>query len=349
MDEQLKKTLDDTPFMRACRRQPAPYTPVWLLRQAGRYMADYRELRSRVSFLQLCKKPELAAEVTVTAARRIGADAAIIFSDILLVLEAMGMSLEFTKGDGPVLHDPIRSAADVERLREVMPEESLGYVLEAIRWTRADLPATMPLIGFSGAPFTLAAYAIEGGSSKNFEHTKRFMFTQPEAWKALMGKLARSVGRYLAAQVASGAQAVQLFDSWAGCLSPQDYRESVMPWSALALAEIPPGVPKIHFGVGTATLLESFKDAGGDIIGLDFHVELKNAWSRLGGVAVQGNLDPAVLLGPRELIRARVVRILEQAAGRPGHIFNLGHGVLPSTPVDNAVALIDFVHELSRR
>ncbi|MBI3893103.1 MAG: uroporphyrinogen decarboxylase [Candidatus Wallbacteria bacterium] len=346
--EELER-LNQSPFMKACRRLPAPHTPVWLLRQAGRYMAEYREVRAKVSFLELCKTPELAAEVTVTAARRLGVDAAIIFSDILVVLEPLGMELEFTKGEGPVLHNPIREAADVQPLREVVAAESLGFVFDAIRLTRRELPGHLPLIGFSGAPFTLAAYAIEGGSSRNFDLTKAFMYRHPGAWGDLMGKLSRAVAEYLNGQIAAGAQAVQLFDSWVGCLSPSDYREYVFPYTSQIIRQLKPGVPVLHFGVGTGMLLEVMREAGGDVIGLDFHVELDEAWRRLDGVAVQGNLDPVCLLAEREFVLRRARRVLDQAGGRPGHIFNLGHGVLPPTTVDNVIALVEYVHEQSAR
>ena len=341
--------LLDSPFMRACRREPTPYTPVWLMRQAGRYMESYRQLRAQVSFLDLCKTPDLAAEVTVDTVERLGVDAAIIFADILLILEPMGMQLEFSAGDGPVLHNPLQTAADVERLQEVDAAESLHFVMQAVRTARAALPPYLPLIGFTGAPFTLASYMIEGGSSRQYTRTKQFMYTQPQAWHALMGLLSRNVARYLNAQVAAGAQVVQVFDSWVGNLSPADYRAFVLPHSRDVIANVTPGVPVIHYGTGTSALLELMREAGGDVIGVDFRVELDDAWRRLGDVGIQGNLDPAVLFAERPYIRQRVREILRQAAGRAGHIFNLGHGVLPTTPVDNVRALVDDVHDLSAR
>jgi uroporphyrinogen decarboxylase len=341
--------LFDSPFMRACRREPTPYTPVWLMRQAGRYMASYRQLRARVTFLDLCKTPDLAAEVTVDAVERLGVDAAIIFADILLILEPMGMQLEFSAGDGPVLHNPLQTAADVERLQEVDAAASLHFVMQAVRAARAALAPDLPLIGFAGAPFTLASYMIEGGSSRQYTRTKQFMYTQPQAWHALMALLSRNVARYLNAQAAAGAQAVQLFDSWVGNLSPADYRAFVLPYSRDMIASVTPGVPVLHFGTGTNALLELMRDAGGDVIGVDFRVELDDAWRRLGDVGIQGNLDPAVLMAGRPYIRQRVLGILRQAGGRAGHIFNLGHGVLPTTPVDNVRALVDDVHDLSAR
>ena len=341
--------LFDSPFMRACRREPTPYTPVWLMRQAGRYMESYRQVRARVSFLELCKTPELAAEVTVDAVERLGVDAAIIFADILLILEPMGMQLEFSAGDGPVLHNPLQTAADVERLREVNAAEALPFVMQAVRAARAALAPHVPLIGFAGAPFTLASYMIEGGSSRQYTRTKQFMYTQPQAWHALMALLSRNVTGYLNAQVTAGVQAVQLFDSWVGNLSPADYRTFVLPHSRAVMANVTPGVPVIHFGTGTNALLELMREAGGDVIGVDFRVELDDAWRRLGEVGIQGNLDPAVLTAERPYIRQRVREILRQAAGRAGHVFNLGHGILPTTPADNVRALVDAVHDLSAR
>src|SRR5712691_10365436 len=343
------RALHNAPLLRACRREPTPYTPVWLMRQAGRYMPEYRQLRAKVAFLELCKTPELAAEVTVMAVERLGVDAAIIFADILLLLEPMGMQLAFSAGDGPVLHHPIRTLEDVERLREVDPAESLPFVLQAITMARAQLKAHIPLIGFAGAPFTLASYMLEGGSSRDYVRTKTFMYTQPAAWHALLACLSRNLVRYLNAQIAAGAQVVQLFDSWVGTLSPTDYRTFVLPHSQAVLANLTSGVPAIHFGTGTSALLELMREAGGDVIGVDFRVELDQAWQRLGEVGIQGNLDPAVLYAERDYMRQRVQRILQQAGGRAGHIFNLGHGILPTTPVDNVLALIDAVHEYSAR
>lgn len=340
--------LYEAPFLRACRRQPTPYTPVWLMRQAGRYMQEYRQVRAKVPFLELCKTPDLAAEVTVTAVERLGVDAAIIFADILLILEPMGMQLEFVAGDGPVLSNPIRRMSDVARLREVDPA-ALDFVMQAITMTRAALKPSVPLIGFAGAPFTLASYMLEGGASRHYVHTKTFMYTNSEAWHRLMTLLSRNLARYLKAQIAAGAQAVQLFDSWVGQLAPEDYRTFVLPYSRAAIADLPAGIPVIHFGTGTSALLELMREAGGDVIGVDFRVELDYAWQRLEGVGIQGNLDPVVLYADRVYIQQRVQRILKQAGGRPGHIFNLGHGILPSTPVDNVIALVDTVHTLSAR
>lgn len=339
-------------FLRACRREAVDVTPIWLMRQAGRYMPEYRKLREKHSLLTLVKTPALAAEVTLQPMRAFDVDAAIIFADILPPLEGMGLSLEFVAGEGPVIPNPIRTPADVAALRTPPAEEVLSFTLEALRLVRRELPPSRALLGFSGAPFTLACYAIEGGASRHYLHTKRFMYCEPKAWHELMGKLATVVGDYLAAQVRAGAQAVQLFDSWAGALSPTDYRENVLPYSQQAIAtaraarEDRPAVPVIHFGTGTAGLLELLQEAGGDVIGVDWTISLDDAWARLGeGVAVQGNLDPATLLAPREVLERYAAEVLRRAAGRPGHIFNLGHGVLPQTPVENVAALVDFVHE----
>lgn len=338
-------------FLAACRREPTDCTPIWLMRQAGRYMPEYRALRERYGILEIIKTPELAVEVTLQPIRAFDLDAAIIFADILPPLEAMGLELTFTKGDGPVIHNPVRSMADVRALRVPDPEEALSFTLEAIRLARRELEGHVPLIGFSGAPFTLASYAIEGGSSRHYERTKGMMHAAPAAWHHLMEKLAELVGRYLSAQARAGAQAVQLFDSWVGALSPADYREYVLPHSRRAIEMArQEGVPVIHFSTGTAGMLELIKEAGGDVIGVDWRVDLDAAWRRLGeDVAIQGNLDPVALLAPWPELKRQATRLLKQAAGRPGHIFNLGHGVLPTTPVDNVRALVDFVHEHSRR
>lgn len=336
---------DDPPFLKACRGEPTDVTPIWLMRQAGRYMADYRELRSKVSFLELCKTPDLATEVTVTAAERLGVDAAILFADILLILEPIGLDLEFAKGEGPVIHNPVSEAADVDHLRPLSDAAPLDYVMKAVSQIRAALPHSVPLIGFAGAPFTLACYAIEGGGSRHYDRAKAFMYRDPGAWDALMTLLTDATAVYLTAQAEAGAQVLQLFDSWVGNLSPFDYKRFVQPHMRRLFSALPSDVPTIHFGTGTATLLEAQRDAGGSVIGLDWRVELDEAWNRLGPeVAVQGNLDPVVLLAPRDEIERQARRILTQAAGRPGHIFNLGHGILPSTPVDNVIALVDAIH-----
>jgi uroporphyrinogen decarboxylase len=318
------------------------------MRQAGRYMQEYREVRSRMSFLELCKTPSLAAEVTVTAAKRLGVDAAIIFADILLIIEPMGLELEFGKGEGPIIHNPVRSVLDINQLREVEDVASLEFVFEAIRQTRRSLADDLPLIGFSGAPFTLASYIVEGGGSKNYVQTKMLMYNDSGAWHAMMSLIARALVKYLNAQIEAGAQAVQLFDSWVGALGPDDYRQYVLPHTRSVIEGVKRGTPVIHFGTGTATLLELMREAGGDVIGLDWRVPLDEGWKRIGhDVGVMGNLDPVTLFASPDHLRAEARKILEQAGGRPGHIFNLGHGILPETPVDNVVALIEEVHEMS--
>jgi len=339
--------LESSVFMRACRRHEVDYTPIWLMRQAGRYMPEYREIRARRSFLELCKDSDLAAEVTVTAAHRLGVDAAIIFADILLIVEPMGLGLRFEKGDGPSIEGMIRSAADVDRLREVEPE-SLQFVFDAVQKARSGLRADIPLIGFAGAPFTLASYIAEGGASRNYRYTKTLMYRDPGAWHAMMKLIARALTSYLNGQIAAGAQAVQLFDSWVGCLSPHDYREFVLPHTRQVISGIKAGVPVIHFSTGTTGYLDLVRQAGGDVIGVDWRVDLAQAWEQIGhDVGIQGNLDPLVLFSETEYIRDQVSAVLQKAGGKPGHIFNLGHGILPETPVDNVMALIDAVHEMS--
>ena len=310
-------------------------------------MREYREVREKTTFLELCKNPALAAEVTVTAVERLGVDAAIIFADILLILEPLGIELEFAKGEGPVIHNPVRSPLDVDRLGELEDPNALEFVYEAIKQTRSALKPDIPLIGFCGAPFTLASYMTEGGGSKNYVHTKRLMYDDAGAWHAMMALISRALVKYLNAQIAAGAQAVQLFDSWVGCLSPDDYREFVLPHTKSVISSVAKGVPVIHFGTGTATLLELMREAGGDVIGLDWRVQLDEGWQRVGhDVAVMGNLDPATLFAKQDVLRAKAKKILDQAEGRPGHIFNLGHGILPETPVENVIALVEMVHGL---
>ena len=335
-------------FLRACRREPVERTPVWFMRQAGRYMAEYRKIRETRTLIEICKTPEIATEVTLQPLR-FGFDAAILFADILLPLEPMGASFEFAKGEGPVIHEPIVSRAQIDRLRVIEPEESLGYVLSTIKLLKRELQ--VPLIGFAGAPFTLASYLIEGGKSANFAKTKKLMFGAPDAWAALMTTLSEVVRRYLRAQVAAGADAIQLFDSWVGDLAPVDYAEFVHPYVHRILADVQKtGVPVIHFGVGTATLLESMRDAGGTVIGVDFCTPLDAAWARIGyDRGVQGNMDPCALLASREVAIKHAQRALDAAGGRPGHIFNLGHGITPETPVDNVKAVVEHVRQASAR
>lgn len=338
--------------MKAVRLEAVDATPIWLMRQAGRYMPEYRALREKHPFLEMVKTPELAAEVTLQPLNAFDLDAAIIFADILPPLEGMGMHLSFEAGDGPRLHDPIRSVADVDRLRTPPAEETLAFTLDAIRLVRKALDArALPLIGFSGAPFTLAAYAIEGGGSSTYHKAKSFMMREPQAWHRLMEKLSTVVGDYLVAQALAGANVLQLFDSWVGSLSPADYREFVLPHSRSAIETARrAGVPIIHFGTDTGGMLELICAAGGDVIGVDWRIELGTAWKRLGdGVGVQGNLDPAALLAPCDALRQRARRVLDEAGGRPGHIFNLGHGIHQDTPVDHVRKLVDFVHETTRK
>lgn len=343
----LDPALWDSPFLRACRGLPTTRTPVWLMRQAGRYMGHYRERRAGKSFLDLCKDAPLAAEITVYAQQWLGVDAAIIFSDILVVLQALGMPLTFTPGDGPALPEPIRDGAGVDRLGDpTQAAADLAYVYEALRLTRAGLAADIPLIGFAGAPFTLASYAIEGGGSRTFTRTKLFMYRESEAWHRLMTRLVDALLPYLAQQVRAGASALQLFDSWVGELSRADYRTFVQPHVQRLVAGLPDGVPVILFGTRTAHLLDLQAATGADVIGLDHTVDLADAWRRCGGpgqVAVQGNLDPALLLGPRDRLLAQAQAVLDGAA-RTGHIFNLGHGVIKETDPDQAKALVEFVH-----
>jgi len=335
--------------MRACRREPVPHTPVWLMRQAGRYMAEYRAVRARHSMLELCKSPELVAEVTTFARRRIGADAAILFADLLLVVEPLGLSLTFAAGEGPVIDPPVRDGRAVDALREVDPD-ALSYVYDAVRATRAALEPTVPLIGFAGAPFTVASYLIEGHGSRHYEHTKALMYGDEGAWHALLEKVVRAQVGYLNRQVEAGCQAIQVFDSWVGALSPADYRRYVQPHVARLIAGVTKGTPVIHFGTGTAALLPDMKAAGGDVIGLDWRVDLGSTWDALGPeVAIMGNLDPLALLAPPDVLERETRRILAEAGGRPGHVFNLGHGVLPQTDVDQVVRLVELVHEATSR
>lgn len=318
------------------------------MRQAGRYMPEYRALRQNYTLLQLCRTPDLATEVTLQPIRRIELDAAILFSDLLLPLEPMGIPFDFVKGEGPAITTPLRSEADIDRVRLFEPRESLGYVLEAIRQIQRELGGRVPLIGFAGAPFTLASYAIEGGHSNNFALTKALMYGQPAAWHRLCEAFATVVADYLGAQIEAGVDAVQVFDSWVGALDADDYREFAAPHTARIFDAVAGRVPAIHFGTGTASILHELRRAGGDVIGADWRIRLDEAWTRIGpDRGIQGNLDPTLLLGPRDRLLDRAADILAQAAGRPGHIFNLGHGILPTTPVEHVQALAAFVHERS--
>ncbi len=337
----------DSRFLRACHRQPSDATPVWFMRQAGRYLPEYRTLREKYSLLELCRQPELAAEVTLQPVRRLGVDAAILFADILLPAIPLGLGLHFAAGEGPVIERPVRTMEDIRAMRPVHVEEDLGYVLEAIRLLRSELK--VPLIGFCGAPFTVAAYLIEGGSSRDFILTKTLLYSAPELWQALMEKLVTILSDYLVAQIRAGAEAVQVFDSWVGSLSPQDYERFVLPYTHQVIqAAHATGVPVIYFGVNTATLLPLMSRTGCDVLGLDWRLPLDQGWQMLGDTyAIQGNLDPVALFAPLPILREKVRDILRRADRRPGHIFNLGHGILPGTPPDHVKAVVEWVHEFS--
>lgn len=337
-------------FLKACRREPVDATPLWLMRQAGRYMAEYRAIRAKHSMLDVIRTPELACEVTLQPINAFDLDAAIIFADILPLLIGMGLELDFVKGEGPQIFNPIRSVADIEALRTPSAEENLGYTLDAIRLTRQALDGKVPLIGFSGAPFTLASYAIEGGGSKNHIKAKRLMVSEPHAWHVLMQKLTQTISEYLIAQAEAGAQAVQIFDSWAGVLAAGDYRQYVLPYNQTIVERVRAAtdVPIIYFGTNLNGMLGTVAEIPADVMGVDWHIPIDEAWSQLGsGFAVQGNLDPVMLFAPWDEIQKQVDDILARVNGRPGHIFNLGHGILPETPVDNVKRLAEYVHEKS--
>jgi uroporphyrinogen decarboxylase len=337
-------------LLRACRREPTAYTPIWIMRQAGRYQPEYRALREKLSFIEMCTRPEVATEVTLTPVRQFGLDAAIIFADILLVLEPLGIGFEFTANDGPKIAEPVRTRAAIDAVAErIDAASSLGFVMQAIRMVRAELAGKVPLIGFAGAPFTLASYVIEGGGSREYLHTKELMFSDQGAWDALMTKLTDAVLDYLRAQVAAGADVLQVFDSWVGALGPDDYARYVQPHMTRLFRELGSRVPVIHFGTGNSALYPLMAKAGGDVIGLDWRVDLASQWQALGPVAVMGNLDPGSLLAPRAVMQARAKDVLDKAGGRPGHVFNLGHGIFPSASVDQVKALVDYVHEQSAR
>jgi uroporphyrinogen decarboxylase len=336
-------------FLRACRLEPVDRTPVWFMRQAGRYLPEYRELRGERDILETVRHPELAVEVTLQPLRRFDADAAILFSDIMVPLQATGVGVRIESGRGPVVDEPFRSAGDLRRLRPLQPEADVPHVLEAVRLLRKEL--TVPLIGFAGAPFTLAAYLVEGGSSRTHDRTRALMRGEPDVWRSLMDGLADLTVAYLAAQVEAGAQAIQVFDSWVGSLDPDAYATYVQPTMRSVferLGEL--GVPTIHFGVGTGELLHSMREAGGDVIGLDWRVPLDTGWERVGADrGVQGNLDPVALLGPWDVAAEEARRVIARAGGRDGHVFNLGHGVLPDTPVEHLQRLVELVHEETER
>ena len=337
-------------YLRACRKESVDCTPVWMMRQAGRYLEEYRAVRAKHSFIETCKTPELVVEITLQPIRRFEIDAAIIFADILLPLEKMGIDFEFTAGDGPQINNTVRTRGDVEKMRAINPWEEMAYLMDAIKMVKRELGGKVPLIGFSGAPFTLASYLTEGGGSKNYVFTKSMMYREPDTWRLLMEKLTDMVIVYLNDQIRAGVQAVQIFDSWVGCLSNADYGEFVLPYQKRLFAGLDKSVPHIHFAFGASHLLAMVKEAGGDVIGLDWRMHIDDAWSVLNNeTGVQGNLDPVALYGSREYIRRRVQDILDRVGNRNGHIFNLGHGILPTVPPDNAKYMIDLVHELSVR
>jgi uroporphyrinogen decarboxylase len=335
-------------FVRACKSQPVERTPVWFMRQAGRYMPEYRAVRKQHSLLEICKKPALAAEVTITAAEFLGVDAAIIFADLLLPLEVMGLPFHFSAGEGPVIEKPVRNKEDIAILRTDRAAE-LGYVSEAVRLVAKHFGNRLPVIGFCGAPFTLASYMIEGGGSRNYLHAKKMMYNSPADWDALMRKLVAVTAAYSADQVRAGADVIQIFDSWVGCLSVEDYRRYVLPHVTGMVKQLQKtGVPIVYFGTDSATLLPAMKETGADVIGLDWRIPLDEGWARLDyRCAVQGNLDPVLLFADWKELKSRAEDILRRAAGRPGHIFNLGHGILPETPVENVKNLARFVQEFS--
>lgn len=338
-------------FLEACRRQPTDRTPVWLMRQAGRYMPEYRAIRAQHSFLQMVRTPDIAAQITLQPVDLLGVDAAILFADILPPLVGMGLELDYLHGEGPVLYNPIRTAADIENLRVPTPEENVPFTLETIKLLRPELDSrNIPLIGFSGAPFTLAAYAIEGGGSKHHQRVKTLMMSDPVAWDMLMTKLTTLVTEYLLAQIRAGAQAVQVFDSWVGQLSPYEFRRHVLPYVQQIVARVKheTDAPIIYFGTDTSAYLSDLVQTGADVLGVDWRIDLRDAFSILGDdVAVQGNLDPVALFAPWEAVQPRVADILKQTEGRNGYIFNLGHGILPETPVDTVRRLVEYVHEYS--
>ena len=329
-------------FLLACRGEPVDVTPVWFMRQAGRALPEYRAIRERYGLLEITRLPELCAQVTLQPVERLGVDAAILFADITLPFEGLGFAFEIREGVGPVVFEPIARAEDVDRMRSFEPEEWVAPLLEAIGLVRAASP--VPLIGFAGGPFTLASYLVEGGPTRSFEKVKSFMYAQPEAWNALMSGLVDATAAYLSAQAAAGAQALQVFDSWAGALAPRDYRARVAPHMRRLFASLPGDVPVIHFGTGTAGILPYMAEAGGDVIGVDWRIDIDRARAAVGGRPVQGNLDPAVAAGPWERAAEEARAILASVAGEPGHVFNLGHGVLPGTPVENLQRLVEVVH-----
>jgi uroporphyrinogen decarboxylase len=335
-------------LLHACARRPVDATPVWLMRQAGRYLPEYRAIREKLSFVEMCMRPDIAAEVTLQPLRRFDLDAAIIFADILLPLEPMGIGFHFTPEDGPVIERPVRGAADLAGVHTIDAAADLQYVMDAIRLVRHELGERVPLIGFSGAPFTLASYIVEGGHSRNYTYVKKLMYEDPVTFGRLMSLISDVVVDYLLAQIAAGAQVVQLFDSWVGWLGPFDYEHLVLPHVRSVVDKVKgKGAPVIYFGNGASAMLDHIATAGSEVIGVDWRIDIDRAWAQLGDVAVQGNLDPITLLGPTGAIEERVADIIARVGGRPGHIFNLGHGLVPQTPPDNVKYVIDAVHRLS--
>lgn len=347
---EAESAVQDSLFMKAVRRESTETTPVWIMRQAGRYLPEYMAVRKQVTFIELCTTPELACEVTITARSVLGVDAAILFADLLPMLQPMGMDLEYVRGEGPVIHNPLKHAAEVDRLQALESVESLHFVFDAVKMIRRELPADIPLLGFAGAPFTLASYCIEGGSSRNYVSTKSMMYNDEGAWAALMNSLVDSVIMYLREQIASGCQAVQLFDSWAGCLSPADYRRYVMPHTKRVIDAVSQHAPVINFLTGNPALLSAQREAGGQVMGVDWRIGLDDAWDIFGpDVAVQGNMDPVSLYAELPVLKKHAQEVLDRAGCRPGHIFNLGHGVMPDMNPDHVKALVGYVHELGSR
>jgi uroporphyrinogen decarboxylase len=346
----MTEALHNSRFMKAVRREETDTTPLWIMRQAGRYLPEYMAVRSKVTFMELCKTPELACEVTISAREVLGVDAAILFADLLPILEPMGIDLEYQKGEGPVIHNPIHTGRDVDRLRSLETMDSVDYVFQAIRMIRRGLPNNIPLLGFAGAPFTLASYCIEGGGSKNYVRTKSLMYNDESAWNVLMSRLVDTVSLYLQHQIQAGCQCVQVFDSWAGCLSPSDYRRYVLPHTRRLISSVEPFAPVINFLNGNPALHSLQREAGGQVMGLDWRCQLEDAWKTFGyDVAIQGNMDPVSIYADLPVLKQRVADVLKSAAGRPGHIFNLGHGVMPDMNPDHVKAVVEFVHELGAK
>ena len=344
---EITTELHNSRFMKAVRHEAVDTTPVWIMRQAGRYLPEYMAVRNKVTFMELCKTPELACEVTVTAQQILGVDAAILFADLLPILEPMGIDLEYVKGEGPVIHNPLQEPGAVDRITALDSVDSVSYVFDAIRLIRSALPVDIPLLGFAGAPFTLASYCIEGGGSRNYVHTKKLMYNDFGAWDALMNRLVDSVSLYLRRQIETGCQAVQVFDSWAGCLSPDDYQKYVLPYTRRLIESVSGKAPVINFLTGNPALLPLQKQAGGDVMGVDWRVRLDEAWETLGhDKAIQGNMDPVSIYADLPILKERVKAVLDAANRRPGHIFNLGHGVMPDMNPDHVKAVVEYVHEL---